>query len=129
MSENSNDRDLTLSFAKERSREAADRTLMAWIRTALSLIAFGFAITKYYDYLVKAELRQTLDPIHSTLLIGGSFIALGVFGLSAAVLQHRRILTRLAQENFTYTPARSLPMIMAVMLLAIGVLAFVTRLV
>jgi uncharacterized membrane protein YidH (DUF202 family) len=118
-----------VSFTKERSREAADRTLMAWIRTALSLIAFGFAITKYYDYLEKAELRQTLDPLHSTLVIGGSFIALGVFGLSAAVVQHRRILARLAQKNFTYTPARSLPMIMAILLLAIGVLALIMRLV
>jgi uncharacterized membrane protein YidH (DUF202 family) len=118
-----------VSFTKERSREAADRTLMAWIRTALSLIAFGFAITKYYDYLAQSELQHTLDPIHSTLVIGGSFIALGVFGLSAAVVQHRKILARLAQENFTYSPARSLPMIMAMLLLTIGVLALVTRLV
>ncbi|BBD55616.1 YidH family protein [Planktothrix agardhii] len=31
-------------MAKYRSRAAADRTLMAWIRTCLSLIAFGFGI-------------------------------------------------------------------------------------
>ncbi len=29
-------------LARDRNRAAADRTLMAWIRTALSLIAFGF---------------------------------------------------------------------------------------
>ncbi|WRH67064.1 MAG: DUF202 domain-containing protein [Planktothrix sp. GU0601_MAG3] len=31
-------------LAKYRSRAAADRTLMAWIRTSLSLIGFGFGI-------------------------------------------------------------------------------------
>lgn len=34
-------------FAKERTREAADRTLMSWIRTSLSLIGFGFGIAKF----------------------------------------------------------------------------------
>src|SRR5215468_8489059 len=36
-------------LTKERNRLAADRTLMAWIRTSLSLIAFGFGIGKVYD--------------------------------------------------------------------------------
>ncbi|HMK35743.1 MAG TPA: DUF202 domain-containing protein [Desulfomonilaceae bacterium] len=36
-------------FAKERTRESADRTLNAWIRTSISLIGFGFAIAKAYE--------------------------------------------------------------------------------
>ncbi len=31
-------------LAKYRSRAATDRTLMAWMRTSLSLIGFGFGI-------------------------------------------------------------------------------------
>ena len=31
-------------LARERNSAAADRTLMAWIRTSLSLIGFGFGI-------------------------------------------------------------------------------------
>jgi putative membrane protein len=38
-------------LARERNREAAERTLMAWIRTALSLIGFGFGIGKLDAYL------------------------------------------------------------------------------
>jgi len=35
---------LSNELAKQRNRGAADRTLMAWIRTCLSLISFGFGL-------------------------------------------------------------------------------------
>lgn len=42
-------------LARERNRAAADRTLMAWIRTALAMIGFGFGVGKLYDALEKAN--------------------------------------------------------------------------
>ena len=35
-------------LATERTRMAADRTLMGWIRTALSMIGFGFTIYQVF---------------------------------------------------------------------------------
>jgi putative membrane protein len=40
-------RNTATELTKERNRLAADRTLMAWIRTSLSLIGFG--IGKAYE--------------------------------------------------------------------------------
>jgi putative membrane protein len=37
---------LTNELAKERNQAAAERTMMAWIRTNLSLISFGFGLDK-----------------------------------------------------------------------------------
>jgi putative membrane protein len=43
-SENDRKTKMRNELAKERTRESADRTLNAWIRTSASLIGFGFAI-------------------------------------------------------------------------------------
>ena len=51
--------DVATELARERTRQAADRTLMAWIRTSLSLIGFGFGIAKYRDILLAGRVYQT----------------------------------------------------------------------
>ena len=116
-------------LARERNRAAADRTLMAWIRTAIALIGFGFGVGKLYDALEKANAEKITDPLHSAQIVGEAFIALGVFGLLAAVIQHWRILKRIEKEQYVYRPPRALPMIVASLLLLIGVFAFVSILV
>lgn len=37
-------------LAVSRTVMAADRSLMAWVRTSLSLVSFGFAIYKFLEY-------------------------------------------------------------------------------
>ena len=112
-------------LARERNREAAERTLMAWIRTALSLIGFGFGIGKLDTYMAAAGLHTSRNPVHETLVFGASFIAVGILGLIAASIQHVRIMKRLSQPNFAYTAMRPVTMIVAALLVLIGVFGFV----
>ena len=35
---------ITNELARDRNRQAADRTLLAWIRTSLAMISLGFGI-------------------------------------------------------------------------------------
>ena len=116
-------------LAKERNRAAADRTLMAWIRTSLSLIGFGFGIGKLPVYLASSGVHTSLDPVRSTLIFGESFIALGMLGLLAAVIQHVRILNRLAQPEFAYSAMRPVTIAVAIILLLIGAFGFIAILV
>ncbi|MFI5332075.1 MAG: YidH family protein [Desulfobaccales bacterium] len=130
MAEHPKETNVSTELAKERTREAADRTLMAWIRTCLSLIGFGFGIAKFRDILVEGgRIPRAGDHLHSTLIFGLSFISLGIFGLLAAVLQHRRILQHIKLENFQYTGFRPVVMITSILLLLIGVFAFIALLI
>lgn len=126
MGENQIGKKVSDELAKERTREAADRTLMAWIRTCLALIGFGFGIAKFRDILVEAGVHRGPEHIHSTLIFGLSFIALGIFGLLAAVVQHWRILQHIKFGNFQYTGFRPVVMITALILLFIGLFAFIS---
>ena len=81
MSENLKKTSTADELARERNRAAADRTLMAWIRTALSLIAFGFSIGKISEYLQKVNPERVLDSINSAQIFGEAFISLGVLAL------------------------------------------------
>ena len=57
-----------------RTREAADRTPLAWIRTSLALIGFGFTADKILSVL---QAGKSASPLHSALVFTLSFIALG----------------------------------------------------
>ena len=123
MSERSTAKNVTNELAKERNRAAAERTLMAWIRTALSLIGFGFG--KLHTYLETSGVHSHLDPIRSSLIFGESFIVLGILGLLAAVVQHVRIMNRLAQPDFAYSAMRPIAVTVAIALLLIGAFGFI----
>jgi len=125
MSERSTAKNVTNELAKERNRAAAERTLMAWIRTALSLIGFGFGIGKLHAYLETSGVHSHLDPIRSSLIFGESFIVLGILGLLAAVVQHVRIMNRLAQPDFAYSAMRPIAVTVAIALLLIGAFGFI----
>ena len=90
MDASSSSGNIATELAKERNRAAADRTLNSWIRTSLALIGFGFGLSKIHASLEAMGLHGPSDPVRSTLLVGGSFILLGLLALLAAVIQHLR---------------------------------------
>jgi putative membrane protein len=126
MDEQSEKKNLANELAKDRNRQAADRTLMAWVRTALSLIGFGFAIANFRAILLNAGLvRNPTEHFNAALIFGLSFISLGVLGLLAAIIQHWNILQHLKKNDFEYTGFRPLVFIEAILLIIIGFFAFV----
>jgi putative membrane protein len=80
--------DASTRLAAQRTRLAQERTLMAWIRTSTSLIAFGFTIFKFFEYLATNERRR--EPILSPWVVGMMMILVGLTGLTLAWIQHRQ---------------------------------------
>jgi putative membrane protein len=114
---------LTNELAKERNRAAAERTLMAWIRTSLSLISFGFGIDRIVVAIHKG-FNHEIDPLHLSRILGLCFITIGTLALLGATLSHREDLRKISRGNFTYTPRISLSFVVAISLIAVGLFAF-----
>ncbi len=75
---------------------AAERTLLAWTRTSLTLMAFGFVVERF-GLFIQMLMPQRSEALQRGLSfwIGLSFIILGSSASAVAVLQYRKILQTL----------------------------------
>ena len=112
-------------LAKERNRAAAERTLMAWIRTCLSLISFGFGVDRIVTALQKSTYEYIDDPMHLTRILGLSFIGIGTSAIILAALEHRQELRHIQHELYRYKSRSSLAFAVAVSIFFTGLFAFV----
>lgn len=75
---------------------AAERTLLAWNRTALALMAFGFAIERFGLFMHMLNPAAADTPARSaSLWIGIVLVLLGSVFAVLSVQQYRRVLVTL----------------------------------
>ena len=111
-------------LAKYRSRAAADRTLMAWIRTSLSLIGFGFGIPTIVRTIQNTQAGHHIVPDRFSVIVGLAFIATGMFGMALGLKEHRRLLKQIQSDRYTYEASHSAEVV-GVALLVIGFISFI----
>ena len=115
-------------LAKERNRAAEERTLMAWIRTSLSLIGFGFGIDRIVS-AIHQEFGDAVNPVRLTRILGLSFVALGTAALLVAAIDHKRQLQRIQRNELIYISRYSPTLSVAYVLAFLGAIAFIGTLV
>ncbi len=105
----------------ERTRLAADRTLMAWIRTSVSMIGFGFSIYKFFQYLLESDLTAGRLQHQAPRNFGVALVGLGMVLLSLAIVEYFLFLRGLSRETGQKYPI-STALIAAILLSVIGIL-------
>ncbi len=72
---------------------AAERTLLAWNRTSISIMAFGFVIERFGLFLqITGREEVKIFQRHISFMVGISFILLASFLAIYSIVQHKRIL-------------------------------------
>ena len=112
--------DLVIKSALVRTQLAAENTLMAWIRTAVSLYTFGFTISKFFEYLAEQKgAKASAGP----RVLGIALICTGVVALLLALVEHVHTTRKLGSLGLPAAFRFSLPAGTAAVLAVIGVIA------
>jgi inner membrane protein YidH len=106
---------------------AAERTFLAWIRTGLALMGFGFVVARFGLFL--QELASVGAPRQHgpslSLPIGISLIALGIVVIVTAGFRHHRSVRSIAQGHLRAASGSAFGLAVAAILALIGlVMAF-----
>jgi putative membrane protein len=115
----------TPNLGAMRTMMAADRTLMAWIRTSLAMLSFGYTI---YKILQELQDAGKLMPEDSTPRNAGVVLSVaGTAALIMGIVEYRGTLMLLRQyiTSWRVRPAliMAILMSMAGVLLTFGILA------
>jgi putative membrane protein len=82
---------------------AAERTLLAWLRTGLTVMAFGFVIARFGLFLqVVAVQAPNLAPhvgSGASVLFGVALVGIGTAMIFAATLQYRKVIITLPERD------------------------------
>jgi len=101
---------------------AAERTLLAWIRTGLALMGFGFVVARFGLFLREmAGLEKQISKSHGfSVKLGVILILLGVVVNLASAWKYRNYLKRLERGEIP-SPKPLLETSLAVLLAIIGI--------
>jgi len=108
-------------LALDRTRLAAERTLMAWVRTALSMIGFGFTIYKFLQVVQEQSTLPVLRP-QAPRNLGLMLVGIGTFAVIIACVQHWQYVRKLRPDQ-PYKPW-DLAFIVACLIALLGLLMF-----
>jgi len=85
---------MPVSVSDPRVFFAAERTMLAWLRTGLTIMAFGFVIARFGLFLKILAVQVPGAPSHgqsaASGIIGIALVCAGSLMILSAMVQHRR---------------------------------------
>jgi putative membrane protein len=102
---------------------AAERTFLAWIRTGLALMGFGFVVARFGLFLQVLQIQQPnfrLQPYGPSFWFGTALIGLGVIVNLASTWNHIRLVRELNRGGAAFNRPSTLAITVAMLLAVLG---------
>jgi putative membrane protein len=107
---------------------AAERTLLAWIRTGLALMGFGFVVARFGLFLQQLQVAQhapSMQPYGLSLWFGTALIGAGIAVNLFSGWHHARLVRRMSRGQEVHfhstAPAIALSMFLTLVALAMAI--------
>ena len=104
---------------------AAERTLLAWLRTGITIMALGFVVSRFglFVRLLATQSQQPVPAGQSSLsaALGVAFVVAGALAIVVAAVQHRRFVATLPQADLPRAYSRLTALLLSLLVGVLGV--------
>lgn len=116
----------TPKIDRQREHQANERTFLAWLRTSIALIGFGFAIARFGLFLrqLNFAITQTetyVHPIFNSENLGMTLVIFGIVTIALAAWRYNQVFWQI--ERSDYQPNRWAVWVMTGVVITLGVLS------
>ncbi|MEI2580709.1 YidH family protein [Scytonema sp. PRP1] len=113
---------------RQREHQANERTFLAWLRTSIALIGFGFAIARFGLFIRQLNFtltQQQQEPAPHRFFtsenLGISLVIFGIMTLVLAAWRYNQVFWQIEQGN--YQPSRFTVWVMTGVVIIFGILS------
>ena len=106
---------------------AAERTLLAWVRTGLTVMAFGFVVARFGLFLRLLAVQMGASAPEAILhpqvsnVVGIALVLIGVGCMVLGAVQHRSYVATLPPADVPRSHAAIYPISLSIVLAALGI--------
>lgn len=103
---------------------AAERTLLAWLRTGLTIIAIGFLISRFglFVQFISAHSPSVTHDANVAIpaTLGIIFVIIGSLAIGSAAIQHKRFVATLSATSLPSAYSGKLAFILSMLTTLLG---------
>ncbi len=111
---------------RQREHQANERTFLAWLRTSIALIGFGFAIARFGLFLQELQITITkqnnsIRSFITSQTLGLSLVIVGIIVIVLSVWRYNQVFKQIERGN--YQPTRLMVWMTAGIVICLGLLS------